>query len=124
MVNSQTSKDFEQVVEKIVFDEEELGQLKNVIKNFSEGNIEAKQLKQRLLECRNRMVKDISHFLSFCIDRIRNEDHTIDDKKPAIENQFNQADIQLRNDLAEKNEFLDIVAHRVQQIVSNLKKKN
>ncbi len=122
MITSQRSEDFEQVIEKIVFNEEELEELKIAIRNFTEGNIKAKQLKQKLLKSRGRMVKDISHFLSFCIDRIKNENITSEDNQPAKKNQFKEPDIQLQQDLFEKNELLNIVANKVNNLVENLKK--
>lgn len=122
MIASQRSEDFEQVIEKIVFNEEELEELKIAIRNFTEGNIKAKQLKQKLLKSRGRMVKDISHFLSFCIDRIKNENITSEDNQPAKKNQFKEPDIQLQQDLFEKNELLNIVANKVNNLVENLKK--
>ena len=123
MVKSQEREDFEQVVEKIVFDEEELEELKITIRNFTEGKIQAKQLKQKLLLCRDRMVKDISNFLSFCVDRVRSDDKASGVPKIAIENQFNQTNIQLQQDLIERNELLKLVANKVNHIVANIKKK-
>lgn len=105
-----------------MFDEEELEELKITIRNFVEGKIQAKQLKQKLIQSRSRMVKDISNFLSFCIDRIRNDDLTSDDKKDAIEIQPNQNEIKLKQELSEKNELLKVVANRVNQIVASIKK--
>ena len=62
MTQRQKLQDFEQVVEKIVFDEQELKELKITIRNLIEGEIESKYLKQKLLQCRGRIVKDISNF--------------------------------------------------------------
>lgn len=123
MGTSLKSQNYEQVVEKIVFDEEELEELKIIIRNFTEGKIEAKQLKQKLLLCRGRMVKDISNFLSFCIDRIKREVVATEDEKPAKMDLSNQSDMQLQKDLFEKNELLKVVANKVSNIVENLKKK-
>ena len=123
MVKRQESKDFEQIVEKIVFDEEELKELKIMIRNFTEGKIQAKQLKQKLLLYRDRMVKDISNFLSFCIDRIRIDDKASEVPKIAVDNQSNQTNIRLQQDLIERNELLKVVANKVNHIVSNQKKK-
>jgi hypothetical protein len=68
------------------------------------------------------MVKDISHFLNFCIDRIKIELINSKDKTLAKEIQSNQSDIQLQQDLFEKNELLKVVANRVNNLVENLKK--
>ena len=124
MVSSQKSQDYEQVVEKIVFDADELEELKITIRNFTEGKIQAKQLKQKLIQNRGRMVKDFSNFLSFCVDRIRNDDKSSEVPKVAINNQSNQTNIRLQQDLIERNELLKVVANKVNQIVSTKNKKN
>lgn len=74
MAKAQEVEGFEGVIEKIVFDEGELDELKKDFRNFSKGIITAKQLKQNLLRCRGRMVKDISNFLNYCLDRARDND--------------------------------------------------
>jgi exonuclease VII small subunit len=124
MVSSQKSEDFEQVVEKIVFDEEELDELKIIIRKFTEGKIHAKQLKQKLLQSRGRMVKDISNFLSFCVDRIKSDDQIAEVPKITINNQSNQTSIQLQQDLIERNELLTVIAKKVNHIVEKEKKIN
>ena len=122
MTKTQEVEDFEQVIEKIVFDESELDEIKIAIRNFSKGTITPKQLKQNLLSYRGRMVKDISNFLNFCINRIRSDDKASEIPKNAIKNQSNQINIQLQQDLIERNELLKVVADKVNQIVSNKKK--
>lgn len=110
------------MVEKIVFDEEELEELKIAIKNFTEGKLPAKQLKLKLLTYRGRIVQDISHFLRFCVDRINNDDQTSTYQKPAIDNRITQNNIQLQQEIVERNELLKIVAERVKNFAENLKK--
>ena len=122
MAKSQESEDFKQVVEKIVFDEEELEELKITIRNFTEGKVQAKELKQKLIQNRGRMVKDFSNFLSFCVDRIRNDDKASEVPKVAINNQSNQTNIRLQQELIKRNELLKDVANKVNRIVSKKKK--
>ena len=124
MTKSQESGDFEQVVEKIVFDEEELEELKIMIRNFTEGKIQAKELKQKLIQNRGRMVKDFSNFLSFCVDRIRNDDKASEVPKIVMSNQSNQTNIRLQQELIKRNELLKDVANKVNQIVSTKNKEN
>ncbi len=69
------------------------------------------------------MVKDISNFLSFCVDRIRSDDKASEVPKIVIKNQFNQTNMQLQQDLIERNELLKVVAKKVNHLVSNIKKK-
>jgi len=124
MTKTREIEDFEQVIEKIVFDESELDEIKIAIRNFSRETITPKQLKQNLLRYRGRMVKDISNFLSFCVDRIRSDDKASEAPKNAIKNQSNQTNIRLQQDLIERNELLKVVANKVNHILSNIKKKN
>ena len=116
MVNSQKNEDYEQVVEKIVFDEEELEELKIAIRNFIEGKIQAKQLKQKLLLCRGRMVKDISNFLSFCMERIRDNSQTQVHQKIIDLNQPDIINDKLRKEIKERNELLEFVAEKINGI--------
>ena len=124
MTKTQEVEDFEQVIEKIVFNESELDEIKNAIRNFSTGTITSKQLKQNLLSYRGRMVKDISNFLSFCVERIRSDDKASEVPKNIVKNQSNQTNIQLQQKLIERNELLKVVANKVNHILSNIKKKN
>ena len=122
MISGQKTEEFEQVVEKIVFDEEELEELKMTIKNFTDGKIQAIQLKQKLLQCRARMVEDISNFLSFCIDRMKIDQHSSDTTDNEQKAQILQSDVRLQTELNEKNELLKVVANKVNNLVANLKK--
>ena len=124
MAKSQESEDFEQVVEKIVFDEEELEELKITIRNFAEGKIQAKRLKQRLIQSRGRMVKDISNFLSFCVDRVRDISQTPSNRNFSDSNHSDLANNQLRQEIAEKDELLEAVAKGINILVSKAKKLN
>ena len=122
MVNSRQSEDFEQVVEKIVFDEEELEELKIAIRNFTVGKIQAKQLKQKLLLCRGRMVKDISNFLSFCIERIRDNSQTQVHQEIIDSNQPDFVIGNLRKEITDRNELLEVVAEKINELVIETKK--
>jgi len=62
MAKSQELANFEQVVEKIIFNDDELEELKIAIRNFSEGKTSEKALKRLLLQCRGRMVEEITDF--------------------------------------------------------------
>lgn len=122
MVNSHESEGFKQVVEKIVFDEEELEELKIAIRKFTEEKIQAKQLKQNLLQSRGRIVEDISNFLSFCIDRVRDSKQTPVNRISKNSNQVDLANDQLRKEIAEKNEFLEVVAKRINNLALKVKR--
>ena len=124
MTKSQENEDFEQVIEKIVFDDEELEDLRIAIRTFTEGKIQAKQLKQKLLLCRSRIVKDISNFLNFCIDRVRDSSQFPVNKKIIDSNKYDLTNDQLQQEIAEKNEFLEVVAEKVNALVIKIRNKS
>ena len=62
MAKSQELENFGHMVEKIIFDDDELERLKIAIKNFTEGKISAKDLKHLILQCRGRMVEEMTDF--------------------------------------------------------------
>jgi len=111
----------EQIVEKIIFNKSELEQLKIAIKNFSLGKINSKELKQLLLQCRGRMVEEVTDFVLFIPGRFK--------KKQVEKNQEQQlisstnVESQLRKEIEEKNELLETVAERVNRLVSKLGSK-
>jgi len=124
MAKSQENEDFKQVLEKIVFDEEELEELKITIRNFTDRKIQAKKLKQKLIQNRGRMVKDISNFLSFCVDRVRDSSHTPVGRSFTDSNQSDLVNDELRQEIAEKNELLEVLAKKINAFVSKAKKLN
>jgi hypothetical protein len=117
MEKSQELANFEQVVEKIIFNDDELEELKIAIRNFTEGKTSEKEFKHLLLQCRGRMVEEITDFgFFFAEKRTENLIQTIRNKK-----QFSPStkiESQLREEIIEKNELLETVAERVNQLVS------
>lgn len=122
MVKSQESEDYAQVIEKIVFDEEELEELKITIRNFTEGKIQAKELKQKLIQNRGRIVRDVSNFLSFCIERVQNNSRTHSQQEIIDSNQTEIIDNKLQKELTDSNELLEIVAEKINELVLETKK--
>ena len=127
MTTSQELKDYEPMVEKIIFDQKELQTLKQTIKSFTDGNINAKELKSVLLQCRGRMVEDVNDFVSYVANTIAENVPELDKSN----NEFSQEELpssqveaQLRAEIKEKNELLEIVAQRVSKLVSKLIPEN
>ena len=119
MAKSQDLEDFGQIIEKIIFEENELEELKIAIKNFTEGKTSAKELKHFLLQCRGRMTEDITYFTSLFV-----EQKTQDLLKTVINKDQlpspTKLESQLREEIKEKNDLLEIVAKRVNKLVSKL----
>ena len=124
MATAQKFEEFEGVIEKIVFDEAELDELKIVIRNFSKGTTTPKQLKQNLLQYRGRIVKDISNFLIYCLERPRNNDQTTVNGKINSSNQPDLTNAKLRQELAERNDLLEVVAKKINSLILKTKNKS
>lgn len=122
MATAQKVGDFEQIIERIVFDEKELAELKIAVRNFSKGEITPKQLKQSLLQYRGRMVKDVSNYLTYYLNRARDKDQAPVYWKPTEATQPDLTNDQLRQELAEKNALLEIVAKRISALTLKAKK--
>ena len=110
MAKSQEIEDFEQVLEKIIFDEDELKDLKSVVGEFAKGKVQPRQLKREILICRTRMLDDLKEFVLFYINSKKQE------------KELETMDFKLRQELEEKNELLEILANRVNRLVAKLKK--
>ncbi len=123
MTTTQKVEEFEQVIEKIVFDEEELAELKISVRNFSKGQITPKQLKQNLLQYRGRMVKDVSKFLTFCLNRARDNNQAPVHREPTDSNQPDLKNDQLSQLIAERNELLEVVANKISVLALKKKKE-
>jgi len=125
MAKAEEVVDFEKAIEKIVFKERELEELKITVRNFSKGTITPKQLKQNLLDCRSRIVEEVSNFLNYIVYKARSEAQTSVDSNSNFTNsdQFGLENDQLRQKIAEREELLEIVAKRIGGLVSKAKKK-
>ena len=116
MAKSQDLEDFGQIIEQIIFEKNELEELKIAIKNFTEGKTSTKELKHLLLQCRGRMTEDITYFTSLFV-----EQKTQDLLKTVINKDQlpspTKVESQLREEIKEKNDLLEIVAKRVNKLV-------
>ena len=119
MTESFDLKHVEQLIERIVFDEEELETIKIAIKNFTEGKTSAKDLKVLLLQCRGRMMDDITDFI-FLFAKKRSKNQLEAEKSKSRSTSTTKVESQLREEIKEKNELLEIVAQRVNQLVSKI----
>ena len=113
MAKSKEIVDFEHVLEKIIFDEDELNELKGVVGEFAKGKVQPRQLKQEILLCRSRILEVLKEFVLFYINSKKQEKEleTVDSNK------------QIRQELEERNKFLEIIANRINQLETKLKKK-
>ncbi len=123
MTENHDLRHIEQIVEKIIFKENELERLKIAIKNSTEGKTSARELKQLILQCRGRILEDIAAFIFF-IKKAQFKD------KVNLENNRNQpilsidVESQLREEISEKNELLETVAQRINRLVYKVDNEN
>jgi len=123
MRESYDLKNIEQLVEKIIFNENELERLKIAIKNSSEGKTSAKELKLLILQCRGRILEDITAYIFFI-------EKTQIQNKLNLESYKNQPilspdlESQLREEISEKNELLETVAQRINRLVYKFDNEN
>ena len=117
MAKTQALGNFEQIVEKIIFNQDELEELKIAIRNFATGKTKAQDLKRLLLKYRGRMVDEITDFALFFTEKktkellqaVRSEPNLLPPTK---------VESQLREEIKEKNELLETVAKRVNKLAS------
>ena len=123
MTENHDLRHIEHILEKIIFDENELERLKIAIKNFTEGKTSARDLKLLLLQCRGRILEDITAYIFFI------ENAQIENKMNSENNQnqprlSTDVESQLREEISEKNELLETVAQRVNHLVYKLHNEN
>ena len=123
MATTQDSEEFEKMIEKIVFKEGELEELRITIRRFNEGKIKTKQLKQNLLSYRDRIVKEMLEYLKYCLDQARDSEQTPVDSNFTNPNQSSLENDQLRQEIAERNELLEDVAKRISALASKVNKE-
>jgi len=123
MAKTEEVVDFEEAIERIVFKERELEELKITVRNFSKGTITPKQLKQNLLSCRSRIVEEVSNFLNYIVYKARSNAQTPVDSNFTNSNRFGLENDQLRQKIAEREELLEIVAKRIGALVSKAKEE-
>ena len=123
MTESQELKPSEQLLEKIIFDENELERLKFAIKNFTEGKTSARELKLLILQCRGRILEDITAYIFF-IEKAQIKNKLNSDNNQHQPIMSTDVESQLREEISEKNELLETVAQRVNHLVYKLNNEN
>lgn len=95
-------------LEKIIFKEKDFEDLKLIIKRLGAGNANLELLKRKIINSRIRILEDISDFLTFHLKQQRNS---------FKENKTSEFEYELR----EKNDFLTLLAQKIENIYQNLK---
>ncbi len=103
-------------IESILFDENNLNVLKSSISSLSKGNLAPKVVKEQIIEFRLNAVQEIVKLFNFYHRQLTIA--TSLDKYTESPN-----NLQLEQDLFEKNDFFQEVGKRIQNIQAKLKHK-
>ncbi|MFX0134765.1 MAG: hypothetical protein ACFFDN_14080 [Candidatus Hodarchaeota archaeon] len=105
-------------LEKIIFNENDFNTLKQTINDLTLGLIDSKKLKQTIINSRFRLLEELLEFFPFYLkhDNFQNsvEEFTKESENP---------DAHLIEELREKDEFLQELGHRIDNIFNMLKSK-
>ena len=118
-VDSTREKFLSNSLEKIIFNENDFNNLKQTINDLTLGLIEPKKLKEIIINSRFRLLEELLEFFPFYLkrDSFQNsvEEFTKESENP---------DLSLIEELKEKDEFLQELGFRIDNIFNKLKSKN
>ncbi|MHA2007543.1 MAG: hypothetical protein ACXABO_19425 [Promethearchaeota archaeon] len=111
MSEKSTQQYLSEVIEKIIFDENELNSLKLLIRDLSLGKTEPIKLRKAILNSRVLMMERIVNLFPFYQRQVSN----IVERNEGLNSQTIQ---NLENELEERTKFLEEVGNRVHNIIS------
>jgi len=106
-------------LEKIIFDENDFNKLKQTINDLSLGLIEPKKLKEVIINSRFRLLEELLEFFPFYLKH-DNIQHSVEEFTKESES----SDPRLNEELKEKDELLQELGNRIDNIFNKLKGKN
>lgn len=113
----QKENNLEEMLEKIVFDKDNLIKLKSAIDKVDSGEISLKELRQKIIELRVLLLNGLIKFIPFYLKLATT-------KKSLGEFSQNKTNTtQLGQELQERNELLEKVGSRLNRIYETLKDK-
>ncbi len=104
----------EEVLEKIIFDKENLAELKKALIIAKSGELSIPELGKKILELRSRIFESLKKFIPFHLKLTTNHNSLEQFSKKS----FNAA--QLERELEEKNQLLETIESRINQLIENL----
>lgn len=115
MMNNNSKEFLYDMLEKILFDENQLTKLKDGIEEVSTGRLSPKLLRKRIIELRVEIVEKLLEFFPFYFKQITTNQKI---------NEFTEKKITsapLSEELQEKNELLEKVGTKINSIYEKLK---
>jgi hypothetical protein len=104
----------DKLLEKIVFDKDNLSELKNALNKTKSGELSVSELGKKILELRSHILKKLIEFIPFHIKQT----YTHNALTEFSENTINKS--QLEHDLEEKDRFLEKIGQRINKIYEKL----
>ena len=117
-VDSTREKFLSNSLEKIIFNEADFNGLKQTINDLTFGLIEPKKLKEKIINSRFRLLQELLEFFPFYLKRDSFQ-HSVEDFAKESEN----PDPDLIEELKEKDEFLQELGNRINNIFNKLNRK-
>jgi hypothetical protein len=99
------------LVEKVIFDQDNLNSLKTKIKQLSRDEITPKEMKQLILNQRAIMLDDILELFPFYINKLQ------ENKQSRSKSSNSNSISELEEKLGEREELLELLARRIQGLV-------
>jgi len=114
-----TAKYLTEMLEKLIFEENDLKRLKISIDNVVSGHMTTKQLREQIIESRSKIIERLLEYIPFYIRQwlIGNSINEFSDVNGRDSNS------ELEEKLDEKNKFLEEVGIRINKIHEKLKGK-
>ncbi len=114
------SKDLQNMLEKIIFDEVYLEQLKNSINRVATGQLSPKSVRKLIFEHKTHLFQNMLELFPYYLNQVNNdrslEQFTGESMEENIDN-----NTELIKELEEKNKFLEEIGVRVNNIHKKLK---
>jgi len=106
-------------LEKIIFNENDFNILKQTINDLALGLTEPKKLKETIINSRFRLLEDLLEFFPFYLKH-DNIQLSVEEFTKESEN----SDPRVSEELKEKDDLLQELGHRIDNIYNKLKSKN
>ncbi|MFW9822046.1 MAG: hypothetical protein ACFFE4_03880 [Candidatus Thorarchaeota archaeon] len=117
-IDREQKKLLSEMLEQILLNELELESLKLLINELSNGKISAKQLKIAIVKSRVNALKRVLDIFPFFHNRITTQKEL---EKLSFEEKFKpNLDLDLKQELDERDRFLEQIGERIYHILENL----
>ncbi|MFX0136971.1 MAG: hypothetical protein ACFFDN_25255 [Candidatus Hodarchaeota archaeon] len=110
----QKENNIEEILEKIVFDKDNLAILKTAINKVDSGEISSKELRQQIIELRTRLLNRLIKYIPFYLKLVTTKKSLGEFSKDKTNT------TQLQQELQERNELLKKVGSCINKIYFNL----